>query len=138
VKKEMVFHVYTYAMGTLVQQSNGKFKKIRNGDLECLMTGHGYVLVEKSLVSFIQNLGVSGVEFLPAKICDENNSDNENYFQMFVSKEFDSGEVDSLPIEDEQFYLMDSKYLFATPSLVEKLKKSQIELEFSLGLSDFG
>ncbi|WP_250655928.1 hypothetical protein [Alkalimarinus coralli] len=126
-------------MGTLVQLSDGKFKQVRDGELECLMTGHDYVLVEKSLVSLIESLSVKGIEFIPAKIWGkETGTDNEDYLQMLVSKEFGADEIDSLSLDSKQFYLMDRKYLFATPSLVEKLKKSEFELEFSLGLSDFG
>lgn len=139
MNNNMVSHVCTYSMGTLVQLSDGKFKQVRNGELECLMTGHGYVLVEKRLANLIESLGTKGIEFIPAKIWDkETESDNEDYLQMLVSKEFGAEEIDSLPLEAEQFYLMDKKYLFATPSLVEKLKKSEFELEISLGLSDFG
>lgn len=139
MKDNTVSHVCTHAMGTLVQLNDGKFKKVRNDQLQCLMTGHDYVLVEKNLVSLIESLNVKGIKFIPAKICDkEIGADNEDYQQMLISKEFGSDEIDSLSLDEDQFYLMDKKYLFATPSLVKKLKKSKFELEFSLGLSDFG
>lgn len=139
MSNNIVSHVFTYAMGTLIQLSNGKYKQVRNGELECLMTGHNYVLVEKGLASLIKSLNTKEIEFIPAKIWNqETDSDNEDYLQMLVSTEFGADEIDSLPLDGEEFYLMDKKYLFATPSLVEKLKKSKFELEFSFGLSDFG
>ncbi len=135
----MMFHIRARTLGTLARLNDGRFKKLRECDLECLMTGYGYVLLEKKLASFIQSIGIKGIELVPAKIQDRNSeSDNEDYYEMLVFEEFDSDDIGILPLELEQFFLMDKKYLFATPSLVEKLKKSEFDLEFSIGLSEFG
>lgn len=139
MNNKIVSHVYTRAIGTMLQLKDGRFKQIREGGLKCLMTGYDYVLVKNDLASLIQSIGINGVKFVPAKVLDSKAGlIHQEYLQMLVSKEFKSEEVYNLPLDKEQFFLMNKKYLFATPKLVEKLKNSGFDLKFSLGLSDFG
>lgn len=135
----LAFHVSSESNVALIQLQNGKFQKTTNGDIEELLTGHGYVLVKNSLAKTISDLEVQGVTFKPATLWDRKTDvDDNSYEQMFIEHTFSSDEVESLPLDGNRFFLMDDKYVFVTPGLMKELSKSPFQIEFSLGLSEFG
>jgi hypothetical protein len=123
----------------LYQLKDGRFQLIQEGKLGPFMSGYDYLLVETKLAQYLENLNVEITTFRDVVILAR--SKNEEYHshkEVIISQHFNSDEINDLDLDGDRILMMDDQYVFVSPSLKEKLEKSEFGyLRFSEGLSNF-
>lgn len=123
----------------LYQLKDGRFQLIQDGGIGPFMSGHGYLLVEKELAQYLENLRIERATFKDAVIWDRKN-DKEHYShkEIVLSQHFTSEQINDIDLDGDRILTMGNEYIFVSPSLKEKLENSKFSyLKFSEGLGKF-
>ncbi|RJG07488.1 hypothetical protein D3870_17135 [Noviherbaspirillum cavernae] len=134
------FHIYTEQRGPrLYQLDDGRFQIIEKGDLGPFMSGYGYVLADRDLADFLEQLDAERVTFKDAVVWDRtSNAEYTTYRQILINQHFSHDQIRDLNIEGTRMLMMGNEYPFVSPMLKHRLENSQFTyLRFSEGLSGF-
>ncbi len=123
----------------LFQLDDGRFQLIQPGPIVPLMVGRGYVLIELALVGYLRELNVPRLTFEPAVIWQRGiNQEYRTHARVLIEQFFASDQINDLDLDGDRLLTLDDQYLFASPSLRQRLLESQVTyLQFSEGLSMF-
>ena len=118
---------------------DGRFQMIQEGKLGPFMSGYNYLLVERKLAEYLANLNVDGTTFRDVVIWDSSkNEDYHSHKEVIIDQHLSTDEIDDINLNGDRIFVMDNQYVFVSPSLKEKLEKSDFGyLQFSEGLSEF-
>jgi hypothetical protein len=118
---------------------DGRFQLIEDGKPGPFMSGYNYLLVETKFAQYLENLNVESVTFRDVVILAR--SKNEEYHshkEVIVGQHFSSDDINDIDLDGDRILKMDDQYVFVSPSLKEKLERSEfVYLRFSEGLSNF-
>ncbi len=134
------YYVYTEEIPVeLYPLKDGRFQLIRDGKLGPFMSGPNYLLVETKLAQYLENLNVENATFREAVILDRGkNEEHHSHKEVIVRQHFSSDEINDIDLDGDRILMMDDQYVFVSPSLKEKLEKTEFGyLRFSEGLSNF-
>lgn len=103
------------------------------------MAWRGYLLVEKALAIFLQQLEVERVGFRPAILFSPRTGEEfDSHVSIRVSQFFVPNEMLDLDVSGKRLLTLNDQYYFASPELKAMLEASAFQyLEFSEGLSGF-
>ena len=136
---EHIHNIDSTHMVDLVSLNKGHYQRMRGEKLPHLMVGFKYIVVSKRLKDIIETIQVEGISFSPVKIMLTNKVAADGYFfEMAVQNTFNSSDYAKIATDGCKMYVMDSQYLFVTHSIREALEAYELDLEFSVGLSNFG
>ncbi|KJY66580.1 hypothetical protein [Vibrio nigripulchritudo] len=123
----------------LFRLSDGRYQIVKRREFSNLLSGHGYVLVQKELAEVFLLADVKGVRFEQAIIYDKSSGAEWNsYYKMSFEFKFELADIAGLDLEGNKAYLMDNCYVFVSPKLKHYLESKSCGLSFSDGLSSFG
>jgi len=137
--------MYPYCVETektpvkLYPLKDGRFQMIQEGKLGPFMSGYNYLLVETKLAEYLENLNVEGTTFRDAVILESSeNKEYHSHKEVIIGQHFSFAEINGINLDGDRILMMDNQYVFVSPSLKEKLEKSEFGyLQFSEGLSEF-
>lgn len=123
----------------LYQLDDGRFQIIEKGNLEPFMSGYGYVLVERGLADFLEQLNAERVSFKDAIVWDRaSNTEYTTYRQILINQHFSHDQIQDLNVDGIRMLMMGNEYPFASPLLKQELENSRFSyLKFSEGLNGF-
>ena len=118
---------------------DGRFQLIRDGKLGPFMSGPNYLLVETKLAQYLEKLNVEDLTIRDAVVLHRSrNEEYRSHKEVVVGQHVSSDEINDIDLDGDRIVIMGNEYVFVTPSLKEKLEKSEFEyLRFSEGLSNF-
>lgn len=123
----------------LYQLKDGRFQPITAGALSSFMIGYDYILVENHIADIFKSIEIERVTYKPATIWSRStNEEYSNYQEIVVNCHFTPSQINDLNLDGKRLMLMDKQYLFASPELKTILSESDLEIEFTQGLSQFG
>ena len=119
--------------------NDGKFQIVEKGKIGPFMCGYGYLLVERELANFLEGLGLERAVFKDALIYDPVAKEEiKTHLEIVLNQHFSSIDIRGINLDGDKLLMMDNQYIFVTPSLKDKLTKSEFSyLKFSEGLSEF-
>jgi len=115
-----------YGNHALYPLSDGRFGVRRIEKAASLMHGYRYVLVDKSLATYLRALNVSGTSFRPAVIWDRSTGlDHHSHEQMIFDQRFTWGQmICSLRLGGKRILTVNDEFLFVSRELKEALENS--------------
>ncbi|SRR5260221_601208 len=123
----------------LYELTDGRFQLIQQGPIAPVMAGFQYLLIEESLASFLEGLGIERVSYETAVIFNRKSGEEfRTHVRVRVGQFFRPEEVNDIALSGLRFLTMNEQYYFVSPDLKLKLEASNFEyLDFSEGLSSF-
>ena len=133
------FHLDISNETSLYQLKDGRFQFTTvEGEIEPIMVGYKYVLVNDEIASALKKMEIKNVQFEPAIIWNRGKDiEFSNYQLLQLDRHFESDMINDIDLGGKQFLFMDNRYLFATPELKDELELSAFSSKFSKGLSQF-
>ena len=124
---------------SLYPLKDGRFQIIKKGNLTAFMSGFDYLLIEKTLANFLENLEIETASFKEAIIFDnKNNKEHHTHKVVIINQHFTSEDINDINIDGHRLLLMSNQFVFVSPSLKIELENSQFNIfNFSEGLSEF-
>lgn len=123
----------------LFELSDGRFQLVERGAAGPFVAGHGYALVERRLADFLRQLEISRVQLVPAVIWDPTTrAEHRTHERLAIGHFFSSDQINDLDLEGDRLLTLGDEYVFASPSLKERLEDAGFEyFHFSPGLMGF-
>jgi hypothetical protein len=123
----------------LFERSDGRFQIMDQQPPSPFMAGHGFLLVEKALATFLQEIEVERVSFKPAVLFSPvTGEESSTHVRIRVAQFFRSNELLDLEVNGNRLLTLNDQYYFASPELKAALEASSFQyLEFSEGFSGF-
>ncbi len=121
-------------------ESDGRFQLIRVGALGPVMIGYNYILFATTLAEQLCSFDLEGIRFETAVIWDRTQDiEHSGYQQAHISNHFSFDQINDVNLDGLRFFVMDNRYLFASPSL-KLILESEFSNHFNFtdGLSNFG
>ena len=103
------------------------------------VAGHRHTLIERELAEFLRQLQVPRIELVPAVIWDPSTRvELRTHDRLTIGQFFSSDQINDLNLEGDRLLTLGDEYVFASPSLKERLEAAGFEyLHFSSGLTGF-
>lgn len=123
----------------LFELSDGRFQLVERGAVAPFVAGHRHALVERALADFLRQLQVPRVQLTPAVIWDPaTRVEHRTHERLMIGQFFSSDQINDLDLEGDRLLTLGDEYVFASPSLKERLEAAGFEcLHFSPGLTEF-
>ena len=122
----------------LIELSDGRFQLMGEKEIEPVLIGHKYILVEKDIAKKFESSGAERFITQDAIIWNrQKNIEYSTHVKMVVNHHFKSDEINDIDLDGKQFLLMDNKYLFVSLELKSVLEKQFSDFKFTKGLSHF-
>jgi hypothetical protein len=123
----------------LFELEDGSFQPIAREPIGPYMAGPGYLLVEKALADYLQELKIERVQFSPAVIFIRSTGEElRSHVRVKVGQSFSGDQLNDLALGGCRLLSMNDQYYFASPELKNCLEASQFKyLVFSEGLGGF-
>ncbi|WMS87059.1 hypothetical protein [Pleionea litopenaei] len=123
----------------LYKLKDGRYQTTKRGQVDPIMVGYEYVLVQKEIADYFESLNIERVSFVPTIIWDRpNDKEYSDYVRLDVNHHFTEDDINDLDLDGKQFLLMNKEYLFVSPELKVELESSRYGFRFTEGLSFFG
>ena len=122
----------------LIELSDGRFQLMGAREIEPVLIGHKYILIEKEIADKFIDLGAD--RFTTESVIIWNRQEDIEYFghvKMMVNHHFEADQINDIDLDGKQFLLMENKYLFVSPELKSVLETQFPKFEFTEGLSHF-
>ncbi len=123
----------------LYRLQDGRFQIIEPGKLAPIMIGQGYFLAESAFADYLTSLNLPSLRICSAVLHDPHEGqDITGYRELQITQHFSPDWYPDIDLDGERFLLMDSRYVFVSPDLKDRLENSVFHyLRFSKGLDRF-
>lgn len=118
---------------------DGRFQLIQEGCLGPFMSGYNYLLVEKELAKYLEDLKIERASFKDAVIWDrKNNKEYHSHKEVILNQHFTYDQINVINLDGDRILMMGNEFIFVSPTLKKKLENSKFSyLKFSKGLTQF-
>jgi len=123
----------------LFELDDGRFQLLESGAVGPFLPGHGYLIVERRLASFLIEQDVERIVCEDAVLFDRaSGSEYRTHVRLRIGQYFTPGQINDLDLDGLRLLTMNDEYYFVSPELRERLKHAQFDyLVFSEGLTGF-
>jgi hypothetical protein len=123
----------------LFELKDGRFQLLETDAVGPFLTGHGYLIVERSLATFLIDQDVKHIACEDAVLFDRaSGSEYRTHVRVRVSQHFSPAQINDLELDGPRLLAMNDEYYFVSPELHERFKHTQFDyLVFSEGLTGF-
>src|SRR5262245_4327573 len=105
--------------------TDGRFQLTKEGPISPFMNGYGYFLLEEPFANFLEQLDICGIRFQRATIWHRRlNIEYTTHKLLTVDRYFTLETVNELDTTGERLFALNDTYLFASPTLKERLETS--------------
>jgi hypothetical protein len=125
---------------TLFELADGRFQVVSKGTLAPVISGYGYLLVEKPLAAFLESLQLERVSFEEATLFYPSTGEEaKTHVRLRVGQFFTSQDIRDLALDGLRMMTLDDQYYFVSKELKAELEQASFPyLRFSEGLTGFG
>ncbi|CAN7155529.1 hypothetical protein [Polaromonas sp. LjRoot131] len=123
----------------LYELGDGRFQLIEQGPIAPLMSGYRYLIVERALALFLDQLGLERARQEPAVLFNRATGEEmRTHVRLHISQFLTQNMLADLPLEGLRLLTFNDEYYFASPELKACLEASPFGyLQFSEGFSGF-
>lgn len=127
------------ASGRLHPLKDGRFQLVDYGPVTPFYSGYGYLIVERTLATFLAELPIERVRYENAILFDpESGAEHDKFVRIHVGQYFSHDQISDLDLDGLRLLAMNDEYLFVNSGLKDQLEQSPFDyLRFSEGLSSF-
>jgi len=121
----------------LYELDDGRFQLIEQGPIAPWMSGYRYLVVERALALFLDELGLERARQEPAVLFNRATGEEmHTHVRLHVSQFFTENMLSDIPLEGLRLLAFNDQYYFVSPALKACLEASPFGsyLEFSEGL----
>lgn len=134
------FHVFCEFPAVRVYElDDGRFQLIDSGPISPFLAGYRYLLVEQSLATFLNMLGIERVRHEPAVLFNRGTGEELNtHVRLHVGRFFHENQLLDLALDGPRLLVMNDQHYFVSPELKVRLEASSFRyLRFTEGLGGF-
>jgi hypothetical protein len=124
----------------LFELADGRFQLLEAAPAGPFLGGHGYLLVESDLATFLVQQGVQRITCEDAVLFDRpSGSEFFTHVRIQVEQYFTPDQIRDLDLTGPRLLTMNDEYYFVSPALRDLLQHASFDyLAFSEGLGGFG